>query len=332
MNHLNEPVEATRLPVLLIAFKRYEQTRAVMEAIRKAKPPRLYFACDGARNPEEARVVDRVKSLVELVDWPCELFTRFSEVNQSVRFGPPAAIDWFFEHEEEGIILEDDCLPMPTWFRFAEAMLEHYRHDERVWVVMGNNLMTEWEQTNDDSYYYSAHGYGAYWGWATWRRNWQRYDLAMKEWPALRDSGLLKGHFLSRSEEREAHEVLERSWDGRIHSWDFQLDYGRLMHGMVNIIPSVNLIRNIGFGDSSTHTGSNKDPRNKDNASDMVFPVKHPTFFVVDNARDLAYFKKYIMPSTLRIIKDLVKSALPGKVDRALTPILGDLQRKLGIS
>lgn len=326
-----DPSTPLRIPVLLIGFKRYEQTRAVMEALRAARPPRLYFACDGARNPEEAKVVDRVKALVELVDWPCELHTRFSEVNQSVRFGPPAAIDWFFEHEEEGIILEDDCLPMPTWFHFAQQMLEHYRHDERVWVIMGNNLMTETPLANDDSYYYSAHGYGAYWGWASWRRMWRKYDLAMKDWPALRDSGLLKGHFLSRAEEREAHEVFERSWDGRIYSWDFQLDYGRVMHGGVNVIPRVNLIKNIGFGDASTHTGSRKDPRNKDNASDITFPLKHPRFFVVDNDRDLVYFKKYIMPSNYRIFKELVKKALPANVDKALTPVLGDIQRKLGL-
>lgn len=323
--------QATKLPVLLIGFKRYDQTKAVMEAIRSARPPRLYFACDGPRNPEEAKVVEQVKSLVELVDWPCELHTRFSEKNQSVRFGPPAAIDWFFEHEEEGIILEDDCLPMPTWFSFAEQMLERYRHDERVWVIMGNNLMTEWKPTNNDSYYYSAHGYGAYWGWATWRRNWKRYDLAMEHWPELRDSGLLKGHFLEKCEEREALDLLGRSWDGRIHSWDFQLDYGRIMHGMVNIIPNVNLIRNIGFGEASTHTGSRKDPRNKDNASDISFPLVAPRFFVVDTERDLAYFKKYILPTRLRMFKNKVKSLLPKKLDDALTPVLGELQRKLGI-
>ncbi len=322
-----------RTAVLFIGFKRYEESKAVFEAIRAARPPRFYFACDGARPDREGEVedVERVRSLAALVDWPCEFRTRFSEVNQSVKFGPPSAIDWFFEHEEEGIILEDDCLPVPTWFRYAEEMLEHYRHDERVWVLMGNNLMTEWEPKNDDSYYFSAHGYGAYWGWASWRRSWKLYDLHMQHWPELRDGGLLEGHFLSSRESREALALLDGSWDGTIHSWDFQLDYARIVNGMVNIIPSVNLIRNIGFGDNSTHTGSDLDPRNKDTSSDIPFPLKHPTFFMVDNERDLTYFEKYIEPSALRRFKNMVKKALPEEVDKALTPILGKIQRKLGL-
>ena len=322
-----------RTAVLFIGFKRYEESKAVIEAIRAARPPRFYFACDGARPDREgeAEDVEKVRSLAKLVDWPCEFKTRFSEKNQSVRFGPPAAIDWFFEHEEEGIILEDDCVAVPTWFRFAEEMLEHYRHDERIWTIMGNNLMTEWVNTNDDSYYFSAHGYGAYWGWATWRRMWKKYDLNMTEWPALRDSGLLDGHFLSNGERDEAYGLLEASWNGKIHSWDFQLDYGRWMHGMLNIIPTVNLIQNIGFGDASTHTGNDLDPRNKEDIGEMTFPLAHPRFVLVDNRRDLAYFEKYIEPSPLRKFKNLVKSALPEDLDKAVTPFLGNLQRKFGL-
>ncbi|MBK6776499.1 MAG: nucleotide-diphospho-sugar transferase [Flavobacteriales bacterium] len=318
--------------VLFIAFKRFEESKAVMEGIRAAKPPRLYFACDGARNDKEREEVQRVRDLVKLVDWPCELKTRFSETNQTVKFGPPAAITWFFEHEEEGIILEDDCKPMLSWFWFAQDMLLRYRDDERIWIVMGNNLMPEWPARNNESYYYSAHGYGAYWGWASWRRMWRKYDLHMSDWPALRDGGLLNGHFLDKGEAREAMHLLESSWDGRIHSWDFQLDYGRIVHGGMNIIPTVNLIRNIGFGDGSTHTGSHLDPRNKDAAGEMTFPLKHPTFMVCDKERDLEYFQKYIEPSMLRRMKNKLKKALPKEIDQAITPVLGKLQRKLGIN
>lgn len=328
------PPGPLRTAVLFIGFKRFEESKAVIEAIQAVKPPRFYFACDGPRPDREgeAEAVQRVRDLAKLVDWPCEFKTRFSEENQSVKFGPPSAIEWFFQHEEEGIILEDDCLPMPSWFWFAQEMLERYRHDERIWVIMGNNLMTEWPVANNDSYYYSAHGYGAYWGWASWRRMWAKYDLHMKDWPDLVKSGLMEGHFLTRGERREALEVLGRSHDGRIHSWDFQLDYGRICNGALNVIPNVNLIRNIGFGDNSTHTGSTLDPRNKENASDIGFPLHHPKFMLVDRARDKEYFTRYVQPSALRRFKTLVKGALPKKVDQALTPILGDLQRKLGIN
>ncbi len=322
-----------RSAVLFVGFKRYEESKAVFDAIRAARPGRFYFACDGARpdKPGEAEEVQRVRSLVELVDWPCELKTRFSETNQSVRFGPPAAISWFFEHEEEGIILEDDCLPMPTWFRFADELLEKYRNDERVWVIMGNNLMPEWKTPLNDSYYFSAHGYGAYWGWASWRRMWTKYDLTMNDWPAQRDSGLLEGHFLSEAEREEAFMMFEKSWNGEIHSWDYQLDHGRIVHGGVNIIPSTNLIRNIGFGLASTHTGSAVDPRNRDNAENTTFPLQHPRHMLVDNRRDLSYFEQFIEPSPLRRIKNLVKHNLPSDVDRSITPYLSRLQRKLGL-
>ncbi len=326
------PPAPLRTAVLFIAFKRYAESKAVMEAIRAARPPRFYFACDGARNDKERKEVEKVRSLAKLVDWPCEFKTNFSDKNLSVKFAPPAAIDWFFEQEEEGIILEDDCLPQPSWFWYAQEMLDHYRHDERIWVVMGNNLMPEWPLKNDDSYYFSSHGYGAYWGWASWRRTWRKYDLHMSVWPQLRDSGLLDGNFLSRNERQEAHHLLESSWDGRIHSWDFQLDYGRIMHGCVNIIPNVNLIRNIGFGYGSTHTSSQLDPRNKEEAANISFPLKHPAFMIVDNRRDLTYFERYIQPSALRRFKNLVKKALPQELDKAVTPFLGKLQRKLGLN
>ncbi|HQW04924.1 MAG: hypothetical protein IPH05_00675 [Flavobacteriales bacterium] len=330
---MSAPHTKPKSAVLFIGFKRYDESKAVIEAIRAVRPSRFYFACDGARADKsgEAEEVERVRSLTALVDWPCEFRTLFSDTNRSVRLGPPAAIDWFFDHEEEGIILEDDCLPMPTWFRYADEMLERYRNDERVWVIQGNNLMPQWRTPLDDSYYFSAHGYGAYWGWASWRRTWKKYDLQMQDWPAVRDSGLLEGHFLSASEREEVYMIFEKSWNGEIHSWDYQLDYGRMVHGAVNIIPSNNLIRNIGFGSASTHTGSEEDPRNMDNAEDASFPIKHPMHVLVDNRRDLAYFEQFIEPSPLRRIKSLVKQTLPTNMDRSITPYLSKLQRKLGI-
>ena len=125
--------------------------------------------------------------------------------------------------------------------------------------------------------------------------------------------------------------ILEKSWNGEIHSWDYQLDYGRMLHGAMNIISSTNLIRNIGFGIASTHTGSSEDPRNQDNAEDISFPLKHPVHMLVDNRRDLAYFEQFIEPSPLRRIKNLVKDRLPPEMDRSITPYLSKLQRKLGL-
>lgn len=327
-----KPVAPFSTPVLLIAFNREEPARKVMEAIRQAKPPRLYFACDGARNEQEKERCAKVRALTSMVDWDCQVFTRFSEENLGVMMGESTAMDWFFENEPEGIILEDDTFPDPSFFRYCQELLEHHRNDDRVWCIMGNNLMPEWEHKNGDSYYYSAHGYGAYWGWAGWRRVWKKYDVHMKMWPAYRTSTQLLGHFRSKAEMTEALKLFGGQHEGAIRSWDYQMDFARILNRGVTCIPNVNLVRNIGFGADGTHTVSENDRRNKDDRTEMAFPLVHPRTMMVDVDRDMTYFERYIQPSLFRSFKDAVKNLLPSKVDEAITPFLSKVQRRLGIN
>lgn len=319
-------------PVLFIAFNREEPARKVMEAIREARPPRLYFACDGPRNEGERERCEKVRALVSMVDWECELHTRFSDVNLGVMMGESTAMNWFFENEEEGIILEDDTWPNQSFFWYCQELLERYRDDERVWCIMGNNLMTEWKVDGDDSYYFSAHGYGAYWGWAGWRRAWKKYDVEMTIWPECRDKRWLDGHFLSKAEMNEAYKLFQGQYEGAIRSWDYQMDLARILNRGVACIPNTNLIRNIGFGSEGTHTVSEKDRRNKEDRSEMAFPLVHPPHMVVDQRRDMAYFERYILPSNFRRFKWAIKGLLPEKVDEAITPFFSKLQRQLGIN
>lgn len=318
--------------VLFIAFNRYETALKVFEAIRQARPPRLYFACDGPRNEAEKARCARVRSLVERVDWPCEVRTRFSDVNLGVKMGEASAMTWFWEHEEMGIVLEDDTLPVQSFFWYCEELLHHYRDDDRVWCIMGNNLMTEWPAEGGDSYYFSAHGYGAYWGWAGWRRVWRKYDVDMKDWPAVKSAGIINGHFISRAERTMAHAMFDNTHNGTIRSWDFQFDLGRVTGHALNIIPNVNLIRNVGFGADGTHTVSEKDPRNKDDVMEIDLPLRHPRHMMVDVPRDRAYFERYVRPPRSRRFRNAVKSLLPRKVDKAVTPFFSRLQRSLGIN
>ncbi|MGV9012482.1 MAG: hypothetical protein ACOH13_07805 [Flavobacteriales bacterium] len=326
------PTVPLHTPVLFIAFNREGPARKVLEAIREAKPPRLYFACDGPRNEGERERCENVRALVSMVDWDCQVFTRFSDQNHGVMHGEVAAMDWFFEHEEEGIILEDDTCPVQSFFWYCQEMLEKFRNDDRVWCIMGNNHMPEWKPAVPHSYYYSAHGYGAYWGWAGWRRVWEKYDVDMKVWPAVRGSGLLDGHFLSKSEMAEAYKLFDGQYKGAIRSWDYQMDLARILNRGVTCISSVNLVHNIGFGADGTHTVSEKDRRNKRDQSEMAFPLVHPEHMVVDLHRDKAYFEKYIQPSLFRQFKDALKGLLPEKVDQKITPFLSKMQRHLGIN
>ncbi|MBK9061102.1 MAG: nucleotide-diphospho-sugar transferase [Flavobacteriales bacterium] len=229
MSSFTAPVPLTT-PVLFIAFNREKPARMVMEAIRQARPPRLYFACDGPRNEEEKERCETVRALVSMVDWECELHTKFSDVNLGVMMGESTAMDWFFEHEEEGIILEDDTMPVQSFFWYCQELLERYRTDDRVWCIMGNNLMIEWEHKEEEDYYFSAHGYGAYWGWAGWRRVWRKYDVEMKEWPECRDRQLLNSHFLTKAELAEACKLFEGQYVGAVRSWDYQMDLARILN------------------------------------------------------------------------------------------------------
>ena len=332
-NELEKDLEPVNVPVLLTAFKRYDTTIQVINVLRKAKVPRVYFACDGGRDPEEWKKVNKVRSLVEKFDWDCEVFTRFYEENKGSKWGMSESISWFFEKEEEGIILEDDINPDPSFFYFCQDLLEKYRNDARVWAINGNNLMSDWEHDSDESYYFSSHGYGAYWGWASWRRSWEKFDVRMKKWPEVQDSSLLKDYFLSRDEEEEGRAIFMKTWSEDIPTaWDYQFDFAKVLDGAVNIIPQKTLTCNIGFGNDGTHTVSTNDIRNREELYQVDFPLKHPEFVAIDKERDLVYFRRFIRVPYFRRFKNNLKSLLPKKVDNAITPILSIIQRKLGLS
>jgi hypothetical protein len=322
----------TQLPVIITAFKRVDSTRRCLEVLQEVKPPRLYFACDGWRNEQEKDACLEVRALVDLVNWPCDLKTRFSPINRGSKWGMYEAVSWFFENESEGIILEDDILPAISFFPFCEQLLEHYRDDTRIWAINGNNLMPDWPRADQDSYWYNAHGYGAYWGWASWRRSWQRFDLEMKNWPAIRDSEVLDDYFLNAGEKRQATECFEACWNGtNATAWDFQFDFAKVKEGAVNIIPNVNLCRNIGFNDDGTHTVRKNDPRNKKELHEIGFPLRHPDAIAIDPKRDAVYYERYVRPPFFRRFKNRIKGMLPPEVDRAITNWLDQKQRMLGM-
>lgn len=302
-----------RTPVLLIGFNRIGPLRQVFQAIREARPPRLYFAADGPRNEEERVRCEEVRALAKEVDWPCELHTRFNERNMGLRKGVSSAIAWFFEHEEEGIVLEDDTLPVPSFFRFSQEMLERYRHDERIWVVMGNNLLDDWTGPVGGDYYFSAHGYGAPWGWASWRRVWKHYDVDMHLWPELKGSPLLRDFFLNSREEDVACAIFDRVHTGVMNSWSYQLDITRIANHALNILPHVNLVDNIGFGDDGTHTTGLNDPRNKRTAKDITFPLRDPRLIMLDARRDAEYFDRFIGFTRGERVKNALKGLLGGQ-------------------
>lgn len=176
-------------PVAFIIFNRPDTTERVFAEIAKAKPQKLLVVGDGARanrNVEVAKVA-ACRAIIERVDWPCEVLTNFSEINLGCKVRVSSGLDWVFEQVEEAIILEDDCLPDPTFFRFCQEMLARYRDDQRIGMISGDNLQFGRRQ-NDESYYFTK--YVHIWGWATWRDRWRdSYDVNLKKWPSIRDQG-----------------------------------------------------------------------------------------------------------------------------------------------
>ena len=276
-------LENLSTPVLFIVFNRLDTTCKVFEAIRQARPTRLYIAADGPREnkPDEDLKIQAVRAYVmNHIDWKCEVKTLFREKNLGCKIAVSSAIDWFFENEEEGIIIEDDCLPDASFFPFCVQLLERYRHDDHIWMISGDNLY-QGHKRSSNSYYFSQHCY--IWGWATWARAWRHYDPNMRSWPQLRANGFLKT--INPPERYYWQWSFDHVFSGRIDTWDYQWVFACRVNKGLAVIPAVNLVSNIGFGQDSTHT-QQIDHRIADlKTHSLDFPLVHPESVVI-NAED----------------------------------------------
>lgn len=240
--------------VLIIAWRRPCETERVIDAISRVKPRKIYFACDGARrnNNEEELKVHKTRSLTRKIDWDCILRTRFSEENQGCKTGVNSAIDWFFQSETEGIVIEDDCIPSQDFFGFCSVMLEQYRSDKRIWSISGTRF-SETMSNENDAYYFSRYTHS--WGWATWKDRWDCHDKEMEDWADGETRRMVRESFPTRSEWRHWRKI----WNGLYYSskpdtWDYQWSLSARMAGALTIIPKVSLVANIGFSEDATHT------------------------------------------------------------------------------
>ena len=299
-----------RAPVLFLVFNRPDVTAKVFEAIRAAQPPRLYVAADGPRPDKtgEAERVAQTRQIATAVDWPCEVHTLFRDENLGCKMAVSGAITWFFEHEERGIILEDDCLPAPSFFPYCEALLERYKDDTRIWHISGTNPLTTAAPVSNE-YHFSR--YCRIWGWATWRRAWSMYDVTMADWPAAQQSELLAS-LLSPRSARHHRTVFSRTHSGKIDTWDYQWFFVQLRQGL-SIDPGANLISNLGFGETATHTFDPDNPFSQLPTGEMHFPLQEPPAFHPDARRDLAWERMAFGSGKLRRLRTALSRLRPGK-------------------
>jgi len=295
-------------PVVLIIFNRPDTTEAVFSAIARAKPQKLLVISDGPRThlADEGKLVAASRAIIDRVHWPCEVLTNYSEINLGCRKRVSSGIKWAFDHVEEAIILEDDCLPAPTFFRYCQELLERYRNDLRVGMISGNNFQFGRKCTND-SYYFSKNTH--IWGWATWKNRWQLgYDDNMTLWPTIRNEGRLGDLALDISELGYWKKIFDRVYSRKDNSWAFPWTYGNWVQGWLTILPSVNLISNIGFDSNATHSTTLNKLANMP-IEDLIFPLKHPIIVARNIVADKSSFWVYRSPLHIRIIKK-VKSIL----------------------
>jgi len=234
-------------PVLLMVFNRPDTTRLVFDAIRKARPKQLFVAADGPREGVEAdrALCDAARAVTSRVDWDCEVQTLFREENLGCGLGPSSAISWFFDNVEAGIILEDDCVPDSTFFRFSGELLDYYRAVSRIMMISGDNFLRG-RTRGAASYYFSR--YPHIWGWATWRRAWRSFD----------------------------YEAIPAGY--RKHGiWDWQWRLAFEKNRGLAVAPNVNLVTNIGCGRvDATHTSVADSKYANLDGQPMLFPLVHP--------------------------------------------------------
>lgn len=272
-----------KTPVLFIIFNRPDTTEKVFEEIKKAKPLKLFVAADGTRTDKEneAEKCQQTRNIIEKIDWDCEVKTLFRDNNLGCKNAVSSAITWFFENIEEGIILEDDCLPTQSFFRYCEEMLEKYRYNERIMHISGENPINR--EFGEASYYFTKTAH--IWGWASWRRAWKLYDVEMKSY-----SEFIKNNKINEVFERDYHrkywlKVFNRVTEGKINTWDYQWMYALYRNNGLSIIPNKNMISNIGFNTEATHT-SEFDTRLANRSVFDIDKIIHP-LEVVQNSEAL---------------------------------------------
>lgn len=279
-----------KTPIALIIFNRPKQTRQVFESIRLIKPEKLYVIADGHRTKDEQSLCDETRAIIETIDWRCDLKKKYSDKNLGCGINESKGLDWVFDQEDQAIILEDDCLPHPSFFPFCEELLERYKNNNAIMHISGNFFQHKNNKFKDRNSYYGS-VLPHVWGWATWKRAWKKYDYDLTQWPEEKQKQTLAPWFKNPA----AYEYWSGIWDQyyteKINNYDARWVFACMINKAICINPTVNLISNIGFDESATHT---KIPDESANipTKEMHFPLIHPDKLAINYQADEFTFRK----------------------------------------
>jgi hypothetical protein len=284
-------------PVAFIIFNRPDTTARVFQAIRQARPQKLLVIADGPRidRSDEAEKCAATRAIIDQVDWECKVLTNYSDINLGCKHRVSSGIDWVFSEVEEAIILEDDCLPTPSFFQFCQTILERYRHDDRISMIGGTNYQQEHSRTSS-SYYFSK--YAHIWGWATWKRAWKNYDVDMKTWTECKRNNLVQSAFHDAYEQKYWSDEFDKVYAGEINTWDYQWLYTCFAQSRLSIVPNRNLISNLGFGPDATHTLGESPWANMPTYD--TWEINHPRLITRNLEADLYTFNHHYNGNTMR--------------------------------
>jgi hypothetical protein len=293
-------------PVLFLIFNRPDTSQKVFNCIRKAKPKKLFVSADGARSskPGEDVKCAETRNIINNIDWDCEVYTNFSGVNLGCKKGVSSGINWFFNNVSEGIILEDDCIPDESFFRFAESMLEKYRNNERIMHIGGTNFQ-DGIKRNEYSYYFSRLCH--VWGWATWKRAWDKYNVNIPDFTDGRFSEISNQINHDKYFQSHFYNLFLTAKENRIDTWDFQWVWTVWNNNGISIIPQSNLVENIGFGAEATHTKDSKSELSSMKTNPMM-DILHPDIIETDLKADLYTFRTKIRVSKFKKVIGLIKN------------------------
>jgi hypothetical protein len=302
-----------KTPVLFLIFNRIETAVEVFESIRQERPERIFIAADGPRttHPGEAYKCAEVrKRIIDMIDWQCEINTLFREKNLGCGLAVSQSITWFFEKVEYGIILEDDCLANSSFFYFCEELLERYKNDEMISHIGGNNFQKN--RKGENSYYFSM--YNHVWGWAAWRRSWDKFRFLMDGYSRENFISSLSHYKLTTSEISYWVNVFDHTYSNRHDIWDYQWTYAIWKNNSISIIPNVNLVKNIGFNQDATNTKTENNEIARLKLDFMKFPLKHPEKIEINREADKYTFKTFYLPTEntfKKIFRRLLKKIAP---------------------
>jgi hypothetical protein len=307
-------------PVALLIFKRPEATAQAIERILAAGPKQLLVVADGPRPgaPGERELCERARAAIDGERLVCEVRTQFADANLGLRRRMSSGMDWVFEQCDKAILVEDDCLPEPTFFPFCDELLHRYADEPRIMMVSGDNFLPA-RHTQKHSYYFSR--YAHIWGWATWRRAWRLYDVAMADWPARRDSGWLREKFDSEAEARHWGSIFDKVHDGRISTWDYQWQYACFAHDCLAAVPERHLVTNIGLGGAATNTANPDDPHFRARPAALPLPLRHPLAVKRSEKADRKEFQTLFgKPGRLSKFLRRLRKRLAGAAGRRSSP------------